>query len=63
MQSPNTWKVTFNERRVERAVRSIYEEVTLSVEMIGDDGQHYPRDSGPLFIVADIDYIVCKHNS
>ena len=52
--SQNSWKVAFRERRVERAVKSIYEPFCVTVTMTGDDYHLFSKDRKPLFIVSDI---------
>lgn len=53
LEAKNTWKVAFNERRIERAVKSVYNPFTSEIKMTGDDYRLYMNNSYPLFIVND----------
>lgn len=57
MESKDRWKVAFNERRVERAVKSLYTPFTSDIQMTGDDYKLFREDKTPIFIVNDIMYL------
>lgn len=57
LAEPNKWHVAFNERRVEGALRSLYEPFIISLKIAGDDGKVYSVNKKPIFAVSDISYL------
>jgi hypothetical protein len=57
LEAPDTWRVAFNERRIERAVKTVYNSFSTEIRMTGDRYKLFKEGQSPVFIVNDITFL------